>query len=141
MNLRKTILPLAAVMLATASAGAAEAKKVDTSKLPPAATATGVTYAAHIKPILDKSCVRCHGAEKPKGKLRLDGLESSLKGGASGKSIVPGKSAESPLVHYIAHVGDDPDYYMPPPGNKAGIPKLTHEQIGLVRAWIDQGAK
>jgi hypothetical protein len=30
---------------------------------------------------------------------------------------------------------------MPPPGNKAGIPRLTPEQVGLIRAWIDQGAK
>jgi len=25
--------------------------------------------------------------------------------------------------------------------NKAGIKPLTPEQIGLIRAWIDQGAK
>jgi hypothetical protein len=26
-------------------------------------------------------------------------------------------------------------------GNKAGIKPLTPDQIGLIRAWIDQGAK
>jgi hypothetical protein len=30
---------------------------------------------------------------------------------------------------------------MPPPANKLKIPSLTSEQIGLIRAWIDQGAK
>jgi len=35
----------------------------------------------------------------------------------------------------------DPDAWMPPPHNKAGIKDLTPEQIGLIRAWIDQGAK
>jgi len=30
---------------------------------------------------------------------------------------------------------------MPPLKNKAGIKPLTPEQIGLIRAWIDQGAK
>ena len=30
---------------------------------------------------------------------------------------------------------------MPPPDNKDRIPPLTPEQIGLIRAWIDQGAK
>jgi hypothetical protein len=44
------------------------------------------------------------------------------------------------LVHNIAYAGA-PDGYMPPPRNKANIPPLTKEQIGLVRAWIDQGAK
>jgi hypothetical protein len=31
--------------------------------------------------------------------------------------------------------------WMPPLENKAGIKPLTSGQIGLIRAWIDQGAK
>ena len=114
--------------------------KVDTSKLPPASDKQGVTYAGEIKAILDRSCIKCHGAEKPKAKLRLDSLEGALKGGEDGKVIQPGKSADSPLVHSIARLGDE-DYWMPPPDNKAKIPPLTKDQIGLIRAWIDQGAK
>lgn len=114
--------------------------KVDVSKIPPPSTATGLTYAKDIKPVLDKSCIKCHGAEKQKGKLRLDSLEAALKGGEDGKVILPGDSAGSILVHNIAHVGDEDDY-MPPPDNKDKIPPLTPEQIGIVRAWIDQGAK
>lgn len=113
---------------------------MDTSKLPPAASQTGVTYAKDIKPIFDQSCAKCHGPEKPKAKLRLDSLEGVLKGSEHGKVIKPGKSADSLLVHNIARAGD-PDLYMPPPKNKAGIGPLSNEQIGLVRAWIDQGAK
>ena len=113
---------------------------VDLSKLPPASSKTGVTYATDIKPIFDKSCIRCHGAEKPKARLRLDGLEAALKGGEDGKMILPGNSAGSILVHNIAHAGA-PDGYMPPPRNRANLPPLTKEQIGLIRAWIDQGAK
>jgi mono/diheme cytochrome c family protein len=132
----------AASMAALLSVQAAEGgkKKVDVSKLPPPSDKTGVTYAADIKPIFEASCVKCHGAEKPKGKLRLDSLEGALKGGADGKVIEPGKSAESMLVHNIAQIGDEDDF-MPPPNNKAKIPPLTKEQIGLIRAWIDQGAK
>ena len=33
------------------------------------------------------------------------------------------------------------DAWMPPLHNKANIGPLTPEQIGLIRAWIDQGAK
>ncbi len=112
---------------------------VDTSKLPPPADKKGVTYASDIKPIFEKSCTKCHGAEKQKGKLRLDSLEAALKGGED-KVIEPGKSADSMLVHNVAHIGDE-DLYMPPPDNKDKIPPLTKEQIGLIRAWIDQGAK
>jgi mono/diheme cytochrome c family protein len=122
------------------AAGAAERASVDTSKLPPASSKQNVTFAQDIKPLFDKACVGCHGPEKAKGKLRLDSLTAALKGGEDGKVVEPGNSAGSVLVHNIAHLGD-PDDYMPPPKNKAGIPPLTAEQIGLVRAWIDQGAK
>jgi mono/diheme cytochrome c family protein len=121
-------------------ASAAIAGPVDTSKLPAAATKQGVTYAGDIKAIFDKSCVKCHGAEKPKAKLRMDNLEGVLKGGADGKVIEVGNSAKSPLVHSIAQLGDE-DHWMPPKNNKAKIAPLTAEQVGLIRAWIDQGAK
>lgn len=137
----KTVLLLAAVAT-FASVAHADGKKtkVDTSKLPPASTKAGVTYASDIKPIFEKSCVKCHGAEKPKAKLRLDSLEGALKGSSEGKVIEPGKSAESGLVHSVARLGEE-DYWMPPPDNKAKIPPLTVAEIGLLRAWIDQGAK
>jgi mono/diheme cytochrome c family protein len=125
------------------SYGAEQSKKsarIDVSKLPPAASKQGVTYATDIKPLFDTSCTKCHGEQKPKGHLRLDNLEGVLKGGGDGKVVLPGNSAGSLLVHNIAHAGD-PDDYMPPPKNKAGIGPLTSEQIGLIRAWIDQGAK
>jgi len=114
--------------------------KVDVSKLPPAAEKQGVTYAGDIKAIFDGGCIKCHGAEKPKARLRLDSLAGALKGGEDGRVIEAGKSAGSLLIHCVAHAGD-PDLYMPPPKNKANIPPLTKEQIGLLRAWIDQGAK
>jgi mono/diheme cytochrome c family protein len=113
---------------------------VDVSKLPPASDKKGATYAGDIKAIFDKSCTRCHGPEKPKARLRLDSLQGALKGSEDGKVIQPGNSAGSLLVHCVAHAGD-PDVYMPPPRNKANIAPLTKEQIGLIRAWIDQGAK
>jgi mono/diheme cytochrome c family protein len=127
------ILPLLTAVSAAVSLSAAD---VDVSKLPPAVTKTGLTFDKDIKPIFEKSCVKCHGAEKQKGKLRIDSLEASLKGGENGESIVKGNSAKSPLVHTIARL--DPDSAMPPDGK--GDP-LTKEQIGIVRAWIDQGAK
>lgn len=128
-------------VVCAASQGADKEKvKVDVSKIPPAADKKDVTYAGEIKPIFDQSCVKCHGVQKPKGHLRMDSLEGVLKGGEDGKVVVPGNSAQSMLIHNIAHVGD-PDQYMPPPKNKAGIGPLTKEQIGLIRAWIDQGAK
>ena len=136
-------LPLtlvAAVAVALAAQAAEKKSTLDLSKLPPASDKKDVTYAGDIKAIFDKSCVKCHGAEKPKAKLRLDSLADTLKGGENGKAIELGKSAESALVHNVARLGEE-DYWMPPPDNKAKIPPLTAAQVGLIRAWIDQGAK
>ena len=110
----------------------ADKKAVDLSKIPPASDKTGVTYATDIKPIFDTSCIKCHGAEKPKARLRLDGLAAALKGGEDGKVVLPGDSAGSMLVQCVAHAGK-PDGFMPPPRNKANIPPLTKEQIGLIQ--------
>ena len=125
-------------ILAVSSAGLLlKASDVDVSKLPPASTKTGVKYEADIKPLFEKSCVKCHGAEKQKAKLRLDSLEAALKGGENGPDIIVKSSAKSSLVHSVARIGDEDDF-MPPKGK--GEP-WTKEEVGLLRAWIDQGAK
>src|SRR4030095_5238249 len=110
--------------------------EIDISKLPPAAAKTGVTFDKDIKPLFEKSCVKCHGAEKQKGKLRLDSLEAALKGGENGEDVIKGNSAKSSLVLSISRL--DEDTAMPPEGK---ADPMTPEQIALVRAWIDQGAK
>jgi mono/diheme cytochrome c family protein len=131
-------MPIKGVIIGAALAGALSivAADLDLSKLPPASTKKDLTYAKDIKPLFEKNCFKCHGSEKQKGKLRLDSLEAVKKGGEDGEVIVVGKSEKSPLVQAIAAL--DPDMTMPPEGK--GDP-LTKEQIGLVRAWIDQGAK
>ena len=102
-------------------------------EFPPAAKEE-IDYAKHIHPILKKSCFRCHGEKKQKSEFRLDSREAILKGGEIGKAVVVGKSAESAMIEMV--VGVDEDLKMPPSGRP-----LTDEQIGLLRAWIDQGLK
>lgn len=122
------------------NAAAADHPKPDLSKLPPAATKQGVTYAGDVKGILDKSCIKCHGAEKPKARLRLDSLAGALKGGEGGKVITPGDATKSPMLVSVARIGHE-DEWMPPKNNKAKIEPLTTDQVSLLRAWIEQGAK
>ena len=118
--------------------GSAVTALADDAKLPPAATKSGVTYVTDIKPIFDAACVKCHdGTKKPRAGLALDTLEGVLKGSKDGKVVTVGDSAHSDLVLSVAHVGD-PDCVMP---KGKGAKPLTPEQIGLIRAWIDQGAK
>lgn len=132
------ILTLTASFAAFTASLAQEAKA---SKLPPASTKENITYATDIKPIFDMSCVKCHGAEKPKARLRMDSLEGVLKGTNHGKVVVPGAPEKSELVKSIARLSKDKDHWMPPPNNKAGIKPLTPEEIGLIIGWIKQGAK
>lgn len=112
------------------------AAEPDLSKLPPASDKKDLTYAKDIKAIFEKNCFKCHGPEKQKAKLRLDSLEAALKGGENGEVIQKGKSAKSTLVQAVARL--DEDSAMPPEGK--GDP-LSKDTVGLIRAWIDQGAK
>jgi hypothetical protein len=117
--------------------------KVDVSKLPPAAAKKGVTFATDIKPLFEKGCAKCHGAdvEKPKGKFRSDSAANVIKGGGEGAAVTPGDVAKSPVMAMIAWITDDEEYYMPPKDNKAKIAQFTKDEVALVRAWIEQGAK
>jgi len=112
------------------------AADVEENKLPPSAKVQA-DFERDVKPIFEKTCFRCHGPEKPKSHFRLDNRESALKGGENNHDdIVPGDSMKSKLIHYVTRLVEDME--MPPPGK--GEP-LTPEQISLLRAWIDQGAK
>ncbi len=167
MKSRSLLVPAILALGMSVSAGA----EIDLSKLPPPAKKTGLTYEQDIKPVLESSCFRCHGAEQSKAGLRLDSLETALKGSKDGKVIIPGSSEKSPLVIAVARL--DPEKAMPPtrrpgqfgrpgggpppggapagqrppggppgPGGFGPPPKpLTPEQVGLLRAWVDQGAK
>jgi hypothetical protein len=101
--------------------------------LPPPAKRK-IVFRRDIEPILRDRCVSCHGPDKEMGGLRLDNRTDALKGGTSGPVIRPGNSAESKLIWSVAGVGKVP--VMPFDGKR-----LTAEEVGMLRAWIDQGAQ
>jgi hypothetical protein len=92
--------------------------KLDLSKLPPAADKSGVTYSKDIRPLFEESCFRCHGGQQQKGSLRLDRLESVLKGGEDGKVVATGDSKHSLLVAAAAQL--NPEIAMPPKHGPGG---------------------
>ena len=106
---------------------------VDVARLPAIAD-RAIDFTRDIQPLFSARCVKCHGTEKQKGGLRLDVRSAALKGGDSGPAMIEGKSAESRLIHLVA--GLEKDSLMPPKGER-----LTSEEVGLLRAWIDQGLK
>jgi len=105
----------------------------DAGKLPPPANRK-IDFAKDIQPILANTCYECHGSEKQKAGLRLDQKAAALNGGDTGPLLLAGKSADSLIIQAVAGLKED----------IARMPKkkdsLTDEQIGLLRAWIDQGA-
>ncbi|HUA67324.1 MAG TPA: c-type cytochrome domain-containing protein, partial [Candidatus Saccharimonadales bacterium] len=110
------------------------AVETNSVQLPSPATEQ-IVFDRDIQPILESSCLRCHGPEKPRSHFRLDNRASALAGGDdSTNDVVPGQSDRSDLIRYVA--GLDKDIHMPPPDKG---PSLTLRQIGLLRAWIDQG--
>ena len=127
---------LAAIAFANAHAADADAAKSaansDDPRLPPASVQR-VEFARDIKPIFQKRCYECHGLSKDKGGLSLATRARAMDGGDNGKIILPGKSAASPIVHYTAALEEE--NAMPPKGER-----LSADQIGLIRTWIDQGA-
>ncbi len=93
-----------------------------------------IDFAEDIKPILERSCVKCHANGKRKGGFNIDHIHSFIAGGDSGPAVVLGKSAESLLIKLV--LSNDPDERMPSKGDA-----LSLEEVSVLRSWIDQGAK
>jgi hypothetical protein len=126
---RISVLLVALALLVPVTTGSAAAPPaLPTHPLSP------VDFLRDIKPILDRSCVSCHGPDKQRGGLRLDDGVLARKGSNSGPVVRPGQSATSRLLIVVA--GLDPEIRMPP-GKAAPLPA---REIDLLRAWIDQGA-
>jgi len=94
-----------------------------------------VDFVKQIQPILQQQCVKCHGPEKQKAKLRLDSKEAAMKGGKDGVVIVAADAAKSELYRRITLPKGDDDI-MPNEGDP-----LSKEQTDLIRDWINQGAE
>jgi len=131
---RHSITRIFALLVLLLGAAALRAADLDLKKLPPAAASHD--FIKDIKPLLEASCVKCHGAGKQKGEFRIDSRAALLKGGHEGKAIVEGDSEKSPMIHFAARLVEDME--MPPKGKGEA---LTAQQIGVLRSWIDQGAK
>lgn len=102
-------------------------------ELPPAVKRQ-IDFVKDVQPIFQAACLKCHGPELAESEYRLDVREIALtKGAAYAPNIIPQKSAESPLIQFVA--GHVDGMQMPAKGAK-----LSAEQIGILRAWIDQGA-
>ncbi len=89
-----------------------------------------VSFKRDVLPIFQSICIRCHGGSKPIRELSLESYAGALKGGMSGKVIIPGDPDNSIMVRYIQID------FMP----FETEPKLTKDQKQKIVNWIAAGA-
>ncbi|GGH50454.1 hypothetical protein GCM10007423_53150 [Dyadobacter endophyticus] len=94
-----------------------------------------MVYAHVIRPILEQKCTSCHNPDKLKGELILTDPKSIMKGGKSGKLIVPGNPQMSLLLQRV-HLPMEEKKHMPPSGKT----QLTLQEISLLTLWVKQKA-
>lgn len=94
-----------------------------------------VQYVRHVQPILERSCVSCHGPDKIKGGLRLDSPAGLMEGGDYGSVMTPGDPRSSSLYTLVTLSSDDPDV-MPQKGDL-----LSREEQRILHDWILEGGR
>lgn len=99
---------------------------------------TDVEFEKEILPLFRRNCLACHSATEAQGDLVLETPAAILKGGSDGPAVVAGNSAKSRLL-ILASNQKEP--FMPPPDNDVKAKPLTPQELGLLKLWIDQGAK
>jgi len=124
----RSLLPL---LLAACAFAAPTTPKKKPEPAKPLTAAQKADYAKVIQPIFDAHCVSCHGPKKEKGKLRLDTLEATLKGGKN-PTFVIGKPNSSMLLArvFLDRTAGD---VMPPKAEKP----LTERQKEAIYAFIE----
>jgi WD40 repeat protein len=93
-----------------------------------------ITYEKDIEPIFYKKCITCHSGNVKEGRFDISTYEGAVKGGRRGAAIVPGKAMGSNMIKFGTK-SEKP--FMPPRGEEP----LTPDELGLIKLWIDQGAK
>jgi WD40 repeat protein len=97
-----------------------------------------VDFEKEILPIFRRNCLACHSATEAQSDLVLESPQTILKGGSEGPAVVAGKSSESRLLKLASR---EKEPFMPPPDNDVKAKPLTPQELGLIKLWIDQGAK
>ncbi len=91
-----------------------------------------VRFNRDVRPILSDRCFLCHGTDIQESGLRLDHRDS-----AAVKGFEAGDADGSELIKRVTSL--DADLAMPPA--RSHKPRLTPQEVDILRQWIDQGAE
>jgi uncharacterized membrane protein len=92
-------------------------------------------FADVIGPMFVERCSDCHNSDKQESGLDLMSYEMVMRGGESGRVVVPGNTELSELLRRITQDPDDEEF-MPAEGKTP----LTARQTEIIEWWIAAGA-
>jgi mono/diheme cytochrome c family protein len=95
-----------------------------------AASPAGDYFETRVRPIFANNCYGCHTAAASGG-LRVDSLQSLLKGGNSGPAVIAGNPDKSLLIEAVRQTGD---LKMPKGGH------LAAADVKVLEDWVKMGA-
>ncbi|MBU6302048.1 MAG: hypothetical protein KGS60_10870 [Verrucomicrobia bacterium] len=105
--------------------------------LPAFQARAALDFEKDVRPLLAGSCFKCHSGSNAKKGFQMDKPDEIIKKIGPDGYIVPGKPAQSEVIHRISLPLDDPDR-MPPPNR--GVKALSEDQVKVVAQWILEGA-
>jgi hypothetical protein len=115
---------LVAVLLLSACGG-----QTGQAVQPTAGTLPSGSFSKDVLPILQNSCVSCHGGEKTNKGLDVTSYDKLMAGSANGAVIVPSNADGSKLIQMVA------DGKMPKRGQA-----LSAAQVQMLKDWVNAGA-
>jgi Planctomycete cytochrome C/Anaphase-promoting complex subunit 4 WD40 domain len=98
-----------------------------------AQTAKRINYEDDVKVVFQRHCLMCHSASQMTAGLSLESFAGIMKGGGSGQIVIPGRAVQSLLYQVVSQETDGV------PRMPLGLPKISDDEIALIRDWIQQG--
>ena len=104
-------------------------------KSPEVVVATAVDFDHDLAPVLKRSCAGCHGGDRPKGGYDVTSPERLLTPGRRGEPVFdPARPEASILLRAVRD--EEPDFEMPPMGQRAKHPALSRREQDMLETWL-----
>lgn len=119
--------------VAAAAGGGARPNNLPPPQIARASGNEKVSFTNDIAPFMVNLCVGCHSGNNPRGGLSLATFEGLMKGGASGRVILPGNLEGSRLWRLVGG--------LELPRMPQGQARITRTNYENLKVWLEEGAK
>lgn len=133
-QLSTVVLMFAGILLLSACGTQSASANVNPAAAPQiqgsaGSSSSNVSFSKDVMPILQNSCINCHGGQKTEKGLDMTSYNALMAGSQRGAVVVPGNAANSSFVHLVVNGN------MPKRGQK-----LSADQIQILTDWVNAGA-